>query len=177
VGARNERGDEIPARLYPVFRDEEELPTDAELSGPIERALRNSRFMVVICSPRSVASKFVEDEIRTFKMLGKSDRVLAMMIRGEPNASEDAAKQREGIGPGDECFPRSLRRKVDANGSVTDERTEPVAADFRLDDGSEGWSSRNRRAGPGRGLNTMSAAITGPRPKLRAGHRSVVERI
>jgi tetratricopeptide (TPR) repeat protein len=141
VGTSNERGDEIPSRIYPVFRDEEELPADAELSAPISRALQNSRLMVVICSPAAVESKFVEDEIHTFKMLGKSDRVLAMMIRGEPNASEDAAKQRDGISAKDECFPLSLRRIVAADGTVTDERTEPVGADFRLGDGAEGWTS------------------------------------
>ncbi len=141
VGTSNERGDEIPSRIYPVFRDEEELPADAELSEPINRALRSSRFMVVICSPSAAESQFVEDEIRTFKMLGKSDSVLAMMIRGEPNASEDAGKQRDGIRPDDECFPRSLRHRVNASGCVTGDRTEPVAADFRLEDGTEGWTS------------------------------------
>ena len=48
VGTRNERGDEIPSRIYPVFRDEEELPADAELSAPITRALKASKFMVVL---------------------------------------------------------------------------------------------------------------------------------
>ena len=39
VGTTNERGEVIPERLYPVFRDEEELPADADLSVNIERAL------------------------------------------------------------------------------------------------------------------------------------------
>jgi hypothetical protein len=32
VGKKNSRGDLIPASLYPVFRDEEELPADADLN-------------------------------------------------------------------------------------------------------------------------------------------------
>ena len=31
VGKKNSKGDSIPASLYPVFRDEEELPADASL--------------------------------------------------------------------------------------------------------------------------------------------------
>src|SRR5688572_31148871 len=70
VGTTNERGDVIPDRIFPVFRDEEELPADAQLSQPIEAALRKSRFLVVLCSPRAARSRFVADEILTFKKLG-----------------------------------------------------------------------------------------------------------
>jgi tetratricopeptide (TPR) repeat protein len=139
VGTTNDRGDKIPARIYPVFRDEEELPADAELSAPIERALRRSRSLVVICSPAARASRFVEDEVRLFKAIDKADRVLAMIISGEPNVSESAAVETDRSAQ--ECFPLSLRRVVDSDGRVTDELAEPVAADFRLADGSEGWTS------------------------------------
>ena len=61
VGEPNLRGQPIPAAIFPVFRDEEELPADAELSTPILRALENSLGMVVICSPRARASRFVDD--------------------------------------------------------------------------------------------------------------------
>jgi hypothetical protein len=37
--------------------------------------------------------RFVSEEIRYFKELGKADRILALMIDGEPNAVDDAAKQ------------------------------------------------------------------------------------
>ena len=77
VGTVNERGDTIPAQIFPVFRDEEELPVDAELVSPIYRALDASKFLVVICSPRAVESTYVGSEIRYFKQLGRGDRVLA----------------------------------------------------------------------------------------------------
>ena len=41
---------------------------------------------MVLCSPRAVQSRFVADEIRHFKEIGKSSRILALMIDGEPNA-------------------------------------------------------------------------------------------
>ncbi|RYD25866.1 MAG: hypothetical protein EOP87_23695, partial [Verrucomicrobiaceae bacterium] len=39
VGKVNQRGEPVPPNLYPVFRDEEELPADADLSVNIRRAL------------------------------------------------------------------------------------------------------------------------------------------
>src|SRR5277367_6495459 len=47
VGTVNERGDKIPKRIFPVFRDEEELAADADLSSRIYRALDASKYLVV----------------------------------------------------------------------------------------------------------------------------------
>src|SRR5258706_14909843 len=77
VGTKNERGEVIPERIFPVFRDEDELPADADLASPIYRALDRSKVLVVLCSPRAVASTYVENEIRYFKQIGRSERVLA----------------------------------------------------------------------------------------------------
>ncbi len=138
VGTKNERGDVIPERIFPVFRDEEELPADAELSSPIEGALQRSRFMVVLCSPQAVHSAYVANEILRFKQLGKSNRILAAILEGEPNATDDAAKG----GAAKECFPKPLRFAWDASlNQLTSQRAEPVAADFRLPDGSAGWTT------------------------------------
>ena len=141
VGTKNTRGHIVPSGLYPVFRDEEELPADAELSDPINNALRNSRHLIVICSPAAVQSRFVNDEIQTFKKLGKADRVLAVIVRGEPNAADDPAKRAAGFTPADECFPEALRRKVNEQGEITDQVTEPIAADFRPFGIHEGWTT------------------------------------
>src|SRR5260370_15356217 len=105
LAGANSRGDVIPASLYPVFRDEEELPADADLTRNIRQALENSALLVVICSPRAAQSRFVAEEIRYFKELGKADRILALMIDGEPNASEDSAKQTAGLTAEMECLP------------------------------------------------------------------------
>lgn len=136
VGATNDRGHVIPDRIFPVFRDEEELPADAELSQAIDKALQRSRFLVVLCSPQAVASRFVNEEIIRFKQLRKDDCLLAVIIEGEPNVSGSLSadsSQRE-------CFPLPLRFKVDGQGNLTDRLAEPIAADFRLPDGSPGWT-------------------------------------
>src|SRR6266550_8301873 len=133
AGTTNSSGEVIPASLYPVFRDEEELPADADLTRNIRQALENSALLVVICSPRTVESRFVAEEIRYFKELGKADHILALMIDGEPNAAEDSAKQTAGLTAEMECLPEPLRRGVATNDGSIDwsARTEPIAADAR----------------------------------------------
>lgn len=143
IGKSNLRGETVPASLYPVFRDEEELPADADLSTNIRRALENSGLLVVLCSPRSVQSRFVADEIRYFKELGKSGRILALMIDGEPNASDDPEKLAR-LGAEAECFPEPLRFGVpDEKGNIDwSARTEPIAADCRPGGRPEqGWTT------------------------------------
>ncbi len=133
IGTTDLRGGKVPASLYPVFRDEEELPADADLTTNICRALDNSAQLVVLCSPRAVQSIFVAEEIRYFKEIGKSHCILALMIDGEPNASEDPVKLQQ-MGAEMECFPQPLRYGVpDRETGKIDwaKRTEPIAADVR----------------------------------------------
>lgn len=85
IGTLNNRGEPIPRSLYPVFRDKEEIPADADLGMQIKGALNDSWLLVVLCSPRAVASHYVAEEIRYFKELGRTERMLALVIDGEPN--------------------------------------------------------------------------------------------
>ncbi len=124
VGKRTREGI-IPRRLFPVFRDREELPGSAKLGEEIEAALRKSRFLIVICSPRAVASKWVDQEIRIFKALGREDRVLCLVVEGEPHATTRPEVREP------ECLPESVRFWVDAERSITPVPTEPIAADVR----------------------------------------------
>lgn len=110
-----------PARLFPIFRDRDELSPSAQLSAVIEAALRESHYLIVICSPRSAKSRWVDAEIRRFKSLGRENRVLALIVDGEPGASE--AEQN--------CFPTALLEVVDDQGQSTGASLEPVAADAR----------------------------------------------
>ena len=123
--ARGE-GETVPARVYPVFRDREELPTSDDLNAMITRALQQSRYLIVICSPRSAQSRWVNEEILTYKRLGRENRVLAMIVDGSPYASEVAGRRAE-----DECLPPALRYKLGADGALTTEKMHPIAADAR----------------------------------------------
>lgn len=115
----------LPRRLFPIFRDREELPGAADLGGKLKNALRQSRYLIVICSPKSAASQWVNEEIKTYKALGREDRVLCLIVDGEPYASD---KPQSGLL---ECFPTAVRYRVGTDGSLTSERTEPIAADAR----------------------------------------------
>ncbi|HEY8204763.1 MAG TPA: toll/interleukin-1 receptor domain-containing protein [Pyrinomonadaceae bacterium] len=113
----------VPKRLFPIFRDRDELPGASDLGGKIQEALKQSRSLIVICSPKSAVSKWVNEEIKTYKTLGRADHVLALMIDGEPNAAPDSGLL--------ECFPPAVRFQVDSAGQLTNEPAEPIAADAR----------------------------------------------
>jgi hypothetical protein len=124
VGRELETG-VVPRRIFPIFRDREELPGAADLGGKLKNALRGSRYLIVICSPKAAVSQWVNEEIKTYKALGREDRVLCLIVDGEPYASE---KPQSGLL---ECFPEAVRYRVADSGELTSERTEPIAADAR----------------------------------------------
>jgi len=111
----------LSRRLRKVFRDEEELPASADLSDEIERALQQSRFLIVVCSPRTPESQWVSQEIIRFRQMGRDNKVLALLVDGEPG----------------EAFPLALRHvwRSDFNSAGKDQRRveeiEPLAADVR----------------------------------------------
>jgi hypothetical protein len=111
----------VGPRLAPVFRDRDELPTSSDLGETIRTALRESATLVVICSPAAAKSRWVQDEILEFKRLGGSSRVFAFIISGEPKAE----------GTGDDCFSPALRRELGADGGLSANPAEHVAADAR----------------------------------------------
>ena len=115
----------VPKRLFPCFRDRDELPLSADLGGSIEDALRASRYLIVICTPDSARSRWVNEEVRFFKSLGRGDRILAIIAGGEPNASDRPGKETN------ECFAAALRYAVDETGKLTERRAEPIAGDLR----------------------------------------------
>jgi len=73
--------------IHRVFRDEEELGVASDLFGEIEENLKQSEFLLVICSPRIVQSKWCLKEIETFIQYHGRDNVLAVLIEGEPETA------------------------------------------------------------------------------------------
>ncbi len=124
VGTVTARGP-VPKRLAPIFRDREELASATDLGTLLNEALRQSACQIVICSPSSARSKWVNEEILAFKRLGREDRIFCLIVGGEPYASGDPAHAEE------ECFPPALRYKLGPDGNLSTVRTEPIAADAR----------------------------------------------
>jgi hypothetical protein len=74
-------------RVGRIFRDEEELAASSHLSKEIEIALEKSRFLLIVCSSRTPTSKWVNAEVEFFRNLGRSERILPLLIEGEPATS------------------------------------------------------------------------------------------
>jgi tetratricopeptide (TPR) repeat protein len=132
IGTVTARGS-VPKRLAPIFRDREELASATDLGTVISEALTQSACQVVICSPNSARSKWVNEEILAFKRLGREDRIFCLIVDGEPNASDNPAIAEQ------ECFPQALRFRVGPDGNLSTTRTEPIAADARA--GKDGRSN------------------------------------
>jgi WD40 repeat protein len=99
-------------RLQRIFRDREELPTSSNLSSNIESALENSDFLLLICSPRLLESMWCMREVTTFGELHGKDRIISLLIEGEP----------------DDSFPPGIRER-EIDGQIV--MVEPLAADIR----------------------------------------------
>jgi hypothetical protein len=125
VAGSDFRGEKVPTHLRPVFLDRDELAGGSDLGGKLRRSLRESRTLIVICSPKSAASKWVEEEVRYFKSLGREDRVLCLIVSGEPYAIGTPGHEAQ------ECFPNSIRFRLYQAGAVSSEPAEPLAADVR----------------------------------------------
>jgi WD40 repeat protein len=114
------------ARLGKFFRDRDEAGAATSLADEIRNALARSQHMIVVASPASAKSPYVEQEIREFAALNaKRERpgnILTFIVAGEPNVSADG--ERAPV----ECFPPALRGGLkDSDGRLL----EPLAADAR----------------------------------------------
>ncbi len=88
------------SRKLRIFRDQTDL-AGAELQSSLNREMKRSRFLIVICSPASASSKWVNEEIRYFMSLGRADRIIPFIVSGEPFSES----------PETECFPPALKEK------------------------------------------------------------------
>lgn len=133
VGKKTDSGS-IPRRLTPIFRDKDDLPAAGNLNDTIIDALKNSQYLVVLASPNAVKSKWVKEEIKQFKAFHGPDRVLAIIVEGEPFASDNPK-----IDDALECFPEPLRFNQEPGGAKIP--AEPLAADARPSAGGHTASS------------------------------------
>ena len=86
--------------LRPVFRDQEDLDTGI-LTDELLRNLKNSKYLIVICSPHSATSRWVSGEVKVFIELGRLEYIIPFIVDGAPNSGDE-----------NECFPQSLLEYV-----------------------------------------------------------------
>ena len=118
VGRETPRGP-IPPNLRPIFRDRNDFVAGNSLSEQTLAALDASRALVLLASPASAQSPYVNEEVRLFKQLHPDRPLVPLIIDGEPG------------GGARECFPPALRFKLDAQGAITDQPENTLAADLR----------------------------------------------
>ena len=97
------RHPDAPKRAYPVFRDDTHL-AGFKVWDSLKEELNDSRYLILLCSPSSAASEWVNREVQHFIDTGKEDKILPLIIDGEPYADD----------PAKECFPPALRALQDA---------------------------------------------------------------
>lgn len=135
---RETRNGVIKSSLRPIFRDREDFAGGSSLKDATLQALKDSRFLIVLCSPHAAKSEYVTEEVRLFKAMGRADKVIPVILAGEPNNPER------------ECFPNSVKFQVGEDGVITEDEASPIAADAR--DVGDGRS---------RGLAKVVAGILG----------------
>lgn len=88
---------DLPKNIRPTFRDVTDS-TPGLLVKEIDNAIRNSEWLIVICSPRSAKSPWVCKEAQTFINLGRADHIIPFVIEGNPFSADTAT----------ECYPEAL---------------------------------------------------------------------
>lgn len=119
IGSAGQYGP-VAARLYPIFRDREELSAGA-LAEQLRQAIAQSRCYILICSPHAATSRWVNEEVEHFLNVRDPASLLCLIVDGEPNATANGHPERE-------CFPPALR-----NATINGVPLEPMAAQLDAD--------------------------------------------
>ncbi|MDA7949455.1 MAG: TIR domain-containing protein [Hyphomicrobiaceae bacterium] len=115
-----------PGSLRPVFRDREDFSAGESLDRQTREALEASAFLILLCSPSAAQSEYVNQEVLLFKQLGRGERIIPVILDGEPDSPEV------------ECFPPAMRYRVTKTGRLSKKKEDIIAADVRST--GDGWT-------------------------------------
>lgn len=101
-----------PVRLYPVYRDRDEMAASASLPATIKEALEDSEHLIVLCSPAAATSAWVNAEIRLFAEVASAEHIFPVIVDSDAPA----------------CFPPAMLELLD----------DPLAPDLR--EGMDGFN-------------------------------------
>lgn len=77
---------QFPDPSREVFLDQSYITAGGELRSKLNQYLDDSKFLVLLCSPRSAASEYVAFEINHFKQSGKWDKIIPVVIDGKDSS-------------------------------------------------------------------------------------------
>ena len=109
----------IPKTLRPIFRDRDDFTAGHSLSEQTLAALDASAVLILLGSPASAKSHYVNEEVRLFKLRHPDRPIIPIILDGRPGD------------PVAECFPPALRFEVAADGAITDRPADVIAADLQ----------------------------------------------
>ncbi len=82
-----------------IFLDEERISSKETLSQTLQEGIDNAESMIVLCSPRALLSKRVEDEIRYFCSKHKEQKIFTLLIDGKAENVIPQALDMQGESP------------------------------------------------------------------------------
>ena len=89
---------DLPKNLKPIFRDESDLVATGTLKSALQANLDRSNYLILICSPSSAKSEYVNDEVDYFIKNGRADHIVPFIVDGIPHSDAPAL----------ECFPPAI---------------------------------------------------------------------
>jgi hypothetical protein len=85
-------------RLGRFFRDDEEMSASPDVGATLRGAIEDSENLIVIASPHSAQSRWVNAEVQHFRLTGRAGRIFAVIVDGVPHSGN----------PETECLPTAL---------------------------------------------------------------------
>ena len=108
---QHENNDLPKSRLRPCFRYHTDIQPN-ELKTELRKKLEQSKYLLVICSPRSAQSPWVGAEIDTFVELGRRDRIIPIIVEGRPYSGD----------PATECYNPSLLKHFPHSDDINEDQ-------------------------------------------------------
>lgn len=109
-------------KIERIFRDKDELPITSDLTDTISNALEKADYLIVICSPNTCESFWVQREIEFFLKNHTKNEILTVLAGGEPN----------------EVIPEILKsdekviKEADGTEHTITVSKEPLSCDYRM---------------------------------------------
>ena len=90
----------VPRRIKPLYCYLNDMHAGEELMQELKSRMEQSRYLIVVCSPRSAQSVYVNSGIDYFVSLGRRDSIIPVIVDGVPYSND----------PQTECFLDALKR-------------------------------------------------------------------
>jgi len=119
LGEEDNQRRNTPKNLGKMFRDREELSASDSLDSKLLDAIKQSEFLIVVCSPSAARSVRVNAEITQFIAHRDSRNILCYIVEGEPQFGGVVSAVQQN------CVAPALGRLYLQSGQI------PVAADAR----------------------------------------------